>query len=910
MDEFPESSKRAWRAGAPPEPEATAVEVPLALRQGRPENASRELPPADEPGESLIGRQIAHYLVSGVLGEGAMGVVYKAEDTRLRRTVALKFLSPDLTRDPTAKSRFLQEAQAASALDHANICTIYEVGETADGHLYLAMAHYDGETLKVRIGRGPLAVEEAAGIARQVAQGLAKAHRHGIVHRDIKPANLVVTSDGVVKILDFGVAKLRGGVEDQIGPFVGSPAYMSPEQVRRQEVEPSTDVWALGILLFEMLAGTRPFQPGEDPRSFFRSLLRDPPPSLVQLRPEVPPELERVVLKMLAKDPAERYPTAAEALADLAALDETAPAEAPAAPAATHRPRTAWIVAGAVLLAGAVAGGSYLSMQRGEPAGPVPVRVNKLTDLEGREMFPSLSPGGDSLVYAKSMDGDSDLYLQAVAGGDPVNLTAASATDDTMPAFSPDGRRIAFRSERDGGGIFVIPAFGGPARRVATFGYNPAWSPDGRALAVATEEMTDPSQKDVGSQIWRIDLATGQAKLLSREDGVQPSWSPNGRRIAYWGVPTGTGKRVLWTVPAEGGAPSAAVDDGALNWNPAWSPDGKYLYYSSNRSGSMNFWRVPIDETTGSVLGEPQPISTPSASSGFLSLSKDGTKFAYATNDSRANIEKLKLDPVGLTVSETRVPITHGSRIVGSCHVSPDGEWIVFHSSHPREDLYVVRSDGSGMRQLTRDDHKDRLPRWSPDGSRIAFYSNRSGRYEIWLVRPDGEGLEQLTHTSGPPTLNPVWSPDGRKIAFNMGGEAGWIDLGRPREIQRLPSARAVGYFYLYSWSGDGERLAGHTAGGIGVYSFRSRTYQDLRTRGGQPVWLQDGRALSQPALLHIGAHGELVLTDPASRKARGLASPPPNSRFNDVAVSADHNSLYAVRLIDEGDVWMASLEP
>ncbi len=908
MDEFPESSQRARRAGAPPEPEATTVEVPLALRPDRPDtqgDSSPEEVPLEEARESLIGREVAHYRISGLLGEGAMGVVYKAEDTRLRRTVALKFLSPDLTRDPTAKSRFLQEAQAASALDHPNICTIYEVGETDGGHLYLAMAHYDGETLKDRIQRGPLEVAEAAGIARQVAQGLSKAHRHGIVHRDIKPANLVITGDGVVKILDFGVAKLRGGVEHQTGNFVGSPAYMSPEQVRRHEVEPPTDIWALGILLFEMLAGTRPFQPGEEPTSFFRSLLRDPPPPLARLRPEVPPELERIVLKMLAKDPAERYPTATEALADLAALEGTAPSVDAAAVPAGSRRGSVWMWTAAALVAVFVAGGSYLWQRRSEPAGPVPVRVNKLTDLEGREMFPSLSPDGRSFVYSKSVDGDSDVYLQAVGGGDPVNLTAASTAHDIMPAFSPDGRRIAFRSERDGGGIFVIAAFGGPAKRVSPIGFNPAWSPDGRKLAVATEKMQDPARKNVGSQIWQIDLQTGQRKLLSKDDGVQPSWSPNGHRIAYWGVPTGTGKRVLWTVPAEGGEPSVAVEDGALNWNPAWSPDGKYLYYSSNRSGSMNFWRVPIDEATGKVLGEPQSISTPSASSGFLSLSKTGTVFAYSTDDSRANIEKLSLDPVGLTVAETRVPITHGSRVVGACHVSPDGERIVFQSSHPREDLYIVRSDGSGMKQLTRDDHKDRLPRWSPDGSRIAFYSNRSGRYEIWLVDPDGGNLKQLTHTSGPPTLNPVWSPDSRKIAFNMGDEVGWIELARPREIQRLPSTRAIGYLYLYSWSNDGDQLAGNTLGGIGVYSFRSRTYKDVRNGGGQPLWLRDGKTL-----LHIGARGDLVLTDPVTRKTRVLAAPPANSVFNDVAVSADHASLYAVRLIDEGDVWMASLEP
>src|SRR6185369_3252162 len=277
----------------------------------------------------MIGRSIHQYTIREHLGGGGIGVVFKAEDTRLERTVALKFLPPELTRDPVAKARFLQEARAASALDHPNICTIHEVGETDDGQLFLAMTCYDGETLKRRIEHGALPLLEALDIAKQIAQGLAKAHRLGIVHRDIKPANIIVTTDGIVKILDFGLAKLAGAAGlTRAGFCLGTPAYMSPEQARG-EVDHRTDLWSLGVVLYEMVTGSAPFT-GDSDQAIIYSLLTEEPKAPSLLRPDVPPELERVLQGMLAKDPGDRYPTVEAALADLRVLSgSTAGASAP-----------------------------------------------------------------------------------------------------------------------------------------------------------------------------------------------------------------------------------------------------------------------------------------------------------------------------------------------------------------------------------------------------------------------------------------------------------------------------------------------------------------------------------------------------------------------------------------------------
>ncbi|MEJ2719981.1 MAG: protein kinase [bacterium] len=271
----------------------------------------------------MSGQTISHYRLVEKLGEGGMGVVYKAEDTKLKRTVALKFLPPDLTREPDARTRFIQEAQAASALDHPNVCTIHEIGDTEDGQYFISMSYYEGETLKRKIERGPLSLEEVVGIAECIARGLGKAHSSGIVHRDVKPANILVTADGQVKVLDFGLAKLAGQTRlTKTGTTVGTVAYMSPEQTRGDEVTPGTDIWSLGVVMFEMLTGRLPFR-GDYEQAIIYSIMNERPQSIRDLRSDVPFELEQVVARALAKDPVERYRQMTDLLAGLGSVRRT-----------------------------------------------------------------------------------------------------------------------------------------------------------------------------------------------------------------------------------------------------------------------------------------------------------------------------------------------------------------------------------------------------------------------------------------------------------------------------------------------------------------------------------------------------------------------------------------------------------
>jgi Tol biopolymer transport system component len=893
LPEFPEETELAI-----PVPQA-----PASLR--RPARSSHIPSPGEDP---MIGREVDHYRILGHLGGGGMGVVYKAEDTRLQRTVALKFLPPAMTRDPVAKSRFLQEARAASALDHPNVCTVYDIGELEDGQLYLAMPAYDGETLKKKIERGPLPIEEAVDLAKQVAQGLAKAHRLGIVHRDIKPANLMLTGDGIVKILDFGLAKLAGSAGlTRAGFCVGTPSYMSPEQARG-EVDQRTDLWSLGVVLYEMLTGQLPFRAESDP-GIVHAVLHEEPSPLTRWRPDAPPELERIVTGLLKKDPGDRYPTAEHVLADLRALGgpptRTRLSTDTIFQPARRRSWTGWI-GGAAAAALVLAGVWALPKMRPQPVENPVQEAHPLTRQAGSEQHPSL--GGDFFVYTKLAGGDTDIFRQRVEGQNPQNLTEGCPQDDSAPAISPDGLQIAYHSECEGGGIFVMGSTGESTRRLVDAGHEPAWSPDGSEIAVADEAIVRPNMRTSKSQLWKVRIADGAKTLLETGDAVQPSWSPHGKRIAYWSFSSETGRRSIWTIRSDGRDPVEVIGDAKLNWHPVWAPDGRYLYFLSDREGSQNIWRIRIDEESGRVQGRPESVRVPSESVSALSLSRDGRRLLYATDNSQGNVETVELDPVAGAVLSGLKPVTDGSWSILTADISPDGQRIAFYSQAPQEDLYVVPVSGGEPRQLTRDAYRDRIPRWSPDGRSLVFYSNRSGKYEAWKIDADGGGLEQLTRFDQP-VYNPVWSPDGRRLAINLGSELGAVvDLRLPLDRRRpqllAEGNRTAGPFATDSWSPDGRWLAGYRgSAGFQLYSFADRRFEELSEHGSYVAWLHDSRRL-----LYLD-QGRLRLFDLAARSSRELLAPPAQSAFRQVAVSRDDRTLCLVRSTDEGDLWMVSLK-
>jgi len=872
------------------------------------------------------GNRLGPYEIVAPLGAGGMGEVYRAKDTRLGRDVAVKVLPQHLTSNPEIRARFDREAKTISSLNHPHICTLHDVGREGETD-YLVMELIEGETLAARLMKGALPLADALKLGAQIADALDRAHRAGVMHRDLKPGNVMLTRSGA-KLMDFGLARASGlggtseltssptvaGPLTAEGTILGTFQYMAPEQLEGQEADARADLWALGCVLYEMATGKRAFD-GKSQASLITAIMGSEPTPISQLSPLAPPALDWLVGGCLAKDPAERIQSAHDVKLQLqwiaAGGSQTgAPAQAPA------RRRTALLapaLAAAILAVATFFVGRALPSPATRSAShAVPVHFTRMTFARGVESQPSLSPDGRSFVYVGSADGEqNDIYLQRVGGENATNLTADSKENDWSPAFSPDGQWIAFRSEREGKGIFVMGATGESVHRVTELGFNPAWSPDGKELVVATEGLAEPSTRRSGSQLWRIDVMTGAKKQIAmKEDGVQPAWSPHGTRIAFWGLPEGTGKRVLYTVPAGGGKATPLNDDDFFNWNPVWSPDGKYVYFASNRDGSMNLWRRPIDEETGKPLGEPEPVTSGGQWNGQLSISEAG-QILYADRISSSGLERFPLDPATGRVVGPPSPILGSSREIMTAVPSPDGRWVLMHVRDTQEDLLVAAADGTGLRRITNDRFKDRSPKWGPDSELIYFFSDRTGRYEEWRIHRDGSGLEQLTSNEGNPPANPYPSPDGRTLAVIGIGKieesCGLIDLTAPLPQHSITYLKIFDETHGFSpagWSPEGKRLVGslRTAAGfepgVVIYSLETKTFGRVSENGRPLAWFPDGRRVL------VQDRNSLVTVDVETRKTQPVLDKL-GIGVRSLALASDGGSLLAVRDDIQADIWM-----
>jgi len=891
----------------------------------------------------MIGKTLGHYQIIEKIGSGGMGVVYKAEDTWLRRHVALKFLPDELSKDRHARERFQREAQAASALNHPHICTIHNIDEF-EGRTFIAMELLEGQTLKQRIAAGRLKTGELLDLSIQIADALHAAHARGIIHHDIKSANIFITRHAQAKILDFGIATLpaarQQGVDKTavteefltgLGLLTGTVPYMSPEQARGEELDARSDLFSTGVVLYEMATGVLPFQ-GQTAVGILSDIVYKPHRPVCDLAASIPPSVASIIDKALEKDREVRYQTAADLRADLKrakrGLESVKSPVSVQPESRTDVPETRReskrrglktklaILFALVALLGFLAYRSRLILQTflfGARTVEV-VSFSKLTDQQGPEYFPSLSPDGKSFAYASRADGNWDIMVQRVGGTNPTNLTRDCSGDDTQPAFSPNGEWIAFRSERGGGGIYVMGATGESPRRLADFGYNPSWSPDGLEILVASESITRPEDRmATGSVLWAIHYPAGDKRLMYKGDAVQPRWSPHGTRVAFWSIDS-MGGRDIWTIPARtpaGENPEAVrvTDKGYVNWDPFWAPTGKELYFSSDRSGSMGLWRVTLDEQSGKVLAGPEYVHTPSSDSGHISLSADGRRLAYIQYSFSANIYAIEFDSASELVKGQPAQITR-SRQATRPALSPDGEWLAFNSWAKQEDLFVVRKDGSGMRQLTDDAYQDRGPRWSPDGRRLAFFSNRSGKYEAWTIRFDGSDLLQMTKHPEHMVVSPVWSPDGTRLACSLYGIRSFLmDLSKQPGAETPIVAQMpdfTGYFQAWSWSDDGKSIAGYlirsdgSAAGIANYRVDTGKLERLTDYGMDPVWLEDSRRLL------FYNDGRIDLVNSVTKRAHPVVSVAPWSvAKRGFAISPHDRTIYFSQVATESDVWL-----
>jgi Tol biopolymer transport system component/tRNA A-37 threonylcarbamoyl transferase component Bud32 len=743
----------------------------------------------------VVGRSIAHYEVTEKLGEGGMGVVYKARDTHLGRLVALKVLRPDKVGDPDRKRRFVQEAKTASALSHPNIIHIYDIDE-AQGVDFIAMEFVAGKTLDRLIPRHGMRAEEAVACALQIANALARAHSAGIVHRDLKPSNIIVAPEGLVKLLDFGLAKLTEPVEvcedgptltlnpiTEVGSILGTVSYMSPEQAEGKPVDARSDIFSFGSVLYEMLTGRRPFH-GDTKAATIAAILRQEPQPPSQIVKEVPRELDRIVRSCLRKDPARRLQhmdDIAEMLQDLKEESESGRLESVPPQRRKRRLARAAGVLAAALLAAAV---GVLIFQRhsfGPPPRPVP-----FTTYAGWEADPSFSPEGSRVAF--SWNGDKrdnwDIYVKLIGEGTPLRLTTDPA-DDFSPAWSPDGSTIAFlRSRGHRLDLLTVPALGGaPETRLAELspatsyrGYpnrELAWSPDSTQLV-----FFDQPAAAQPAGLFLLSVATREKRRLTTRPTTlsrdsDPAFSPDGRTLAFTRIFTYSFIDLYLLSLSPDLRPVGELRRLAPQFRaitePTWTPDGKEIVFSTPEG----FWRM-------AASGSGKPERLPYAGD-QLDISRQGRRMVYNAPDWDSNIWRVQLEsqkevaPPAALIASTRADTNP--------RYSPDGQRIAFATNRTGNfEIWVCNADASTPVQLTRLAAAETgSPAWFPDGRRLVFDSDKEGNFDIYAIDADGSGLRRLTSHPAD-DVTPAVSKDGRTIFFSSRRTGFW-------EIWRMPSA-------------------------------------------------------------------------------------------------------------------------
>jgi len=765
------------------------------------------------------GTRLGPYEILSQIGAGGMGEVYKARDTRLDRTVAIKVLPAELSADPDRRTRFEREAKTIAGLTHAHICTLYDVGEhpsTGSGQatLYLVMEYLAGETLADRLLRGRLPRDQVLKVAAEIADALDAAHEHGIIHRDLKPGNVMLTTAGT-KLLDFGLAKhLTGpdglGSQDTTvatmtrdGTTVGTLAYMPPEQLRGDPLDARADIFSFGVVLYEMLTRSHPFKHRTEIDTA-SAILNSAPRPLADLRPDTPDLLQHIVRKMLAKDPGDRYASVHDVRIDLRELQEVSEQ----GPRREHgEKRRAYWVGTVALVVGLLGVWGFLRVLTRD-AGPE-LAIVPVTTSGG--WIPSLSPDARWMAFTSSGEkrDNQDIYVKELDGPGFNRLTTDPAPD-SFPAWSPDGRQVAFlRHSGDRSILYTMSALGGGERKIVELsrtdrggvGGGLSWSPDGKSIAFA--ERSSPKEP---FSIWLLFLDTLKRTRLSSPDAMSlgdgfPAISPDGHSLAF----LRRSERVrpaLYVMRLPGGAPRLVTD--SVAWSLCWTADSREIVFATPAfTGQQGLWRVPVNG------GTPRRIPTRGDRIDQPALRRN--RLAYTNDTATQDIWRLDLTGTG-QATPSSAPLFSWPSTEATPRISPDGSRMVFASdSSGYLELWASNADGTHAMKLT--EHKaagsSASPDWSHDGKQIAFDSNKSGTSKIYIVGAEGGPVRQFT-TGAAEDAVPRWSRDDRWIYFGSNRSGSWqvwkapSEGGTPLQVTKdggmVACESADGYVYYYAY--------------------------------------------------------------------------------------------------------------